>query len=382
MADKTPEQILTEKMNAMQEEIKANKDLGAETKKAFNEFVVGLKLAKTMNGTFGNKDATNEEETKVFEAVTKYMAVGAKFLPVEDETIIKAYKEKLFAGDDNPALGYLIPLNVSNDIIEYIRERSPMRQEADQITISKGNSYTTFREVTDSEYGAYTRAERQNVISTEEGKIEKVEIFVHEVTAMPVATLQMLEDAAVDLASWIRKKIGIVFAAKEGTQFVKGTGLNEATGFLLDTNIEIIISASSGAYGYDDLVDTQASLKTGYAAKAKWYMSRKQFAYIKKLKDSQNRPLINFQLLKEGTSMVLLGDNVVEMPDMPDVQAGGTKVVAYGDMSLAYLIVDRLGLTVIRDEITTKGAVKFWFRKRLGGKVVLPEALKILKTKA
>ena len=83
-----------------------------------------------------------------------------------------------------------------------------------------------------------------------------------------------------------------------------------------------------------------------------------------------------------GADAILLGDPVVEMPDMPDTQTAGTKVIVYGDMREGYQIVDRLGLTVIRDEITTKGAVKFWFRKRTGGDVLQPEALKVLKIKA
>lgn len=379
---KTPEELFAEKFDKMKENIAANKELSEEVKTQFKDFMTGLKVNKSILGTFALKDQKDVEGEKAWDATKDYLRVGEKHLSPESSKFLTDYKAKMLAGDDNPAIGYLLPENISTSIIEYVREMSPMRTEADTITISKGNSYTTFREVTDSEWEAYSREERENVVTTEEGKILKIEIFTHELTAMPVATLQMLEDAEVDLASWIRKKIGIVFSVKEGTWFVTGSGLKEAAGFLINTDIEVIESAVSGNYGYDDLVDLQAAIKTAYATNSKFYMSRKQWAYVLKLKDSQNRPLVNPSLLKEGTSKVLLGDPVVEMPDMPDVQTGGTKVIAYGDMRQAYLIVDRKGLTVIRDDITSKGAVKFWFRQRTGGSVVLPEALKILKTKA
>ena len=378
---KSPEELMAEKFVKMEEGILANKEVSEEVKKQFSDFLVSLKVNKDILGAFGAPDQKDIENKKAFDATSEYLRKGQRQSSSETIKFLDDYKAKMLAGDDNPAIGYLLPENISTSIIEYVREKSPMRQEADVMTISKGNSYTTFREVTDSEWEAYTRPERVNVVETEEGKILKIEIYTHELTAMPIATLQMLEDAEVDLAAWIRKKIGIVFAVKEGTWFVKGTGLKEASGFLNDADITVIESAASGAYGYDDLVDLQAELKTAYAPNAKFYMSRKQWAYVLKLKDSENRPLVQPGFLKAGDSKVLLGEVVVEMPDMPDGQTSGTKVMAYGDMKQAYLIVDRKGLTVIRDDITSKGAVKFWFRKRTGGKVVLPEALKILKTK-
>ena len=67
--------------------------------------------------------------------------------------------------------------------------------------------------------------------------------------------------------------------------------------------------------------------------------------------------------------------------DMPEV-ASNAIVAAYGDFRQAYLIVDRMGIRVLRDPYTDKPFVKFYTTKRVGGDVVNYEAVKLLKIAA
>ena len=66
---------------------------------------------------------------------------------------------------------------------------------------------------------------------------------------------------------------------------------------------------------------------------------------------------------------------------MPAVGAGAFSL-AFGDFKEGYLIADRVGMRITRDEITTPGYVKFYVRKRVGGKIRNSQAIKLLKIAA
>jgi len=80
--------------------------------------------------------------------------------------------------------------------------------------------------------------------------------------------------------------------------------------------------------------------------------------------------------LVSGVPNTILGYPYVEATDMPNVGANAFPV-AFGDFSKAYMIVDRVALAVLRDPFTqaTTGNVRYIARRRVGGQVVLPEAI-------
>ena len=53
--------------------------------------------------------------------------------------------------------------------------------------------------------------------------------------------------------------------------------------------------------------------------------------------------------------------------------------VAYGNFAQAYQILDRAGITLLRDPYSAKPYVEFYFTKRVGGDVINKEAIKIGK---
>jgi HK97 family phage major capsid protein len=69
---------------------------------------------------------------------------------------------------------------------------------------------------------------------------------------------------------------------------------------------------------------------------------------------------------------------VVEAEDMPDIGAG-TYAVAFGDFARGYLVVDRVGVRVLRDPYSAKPYVLFYTTKRVGGGVQDFDAIKLLK---
>ena len=66
---------------------------------------------------------------------------------------------------------------------------------------------------------------------------------------------------------------------------------------------------------------------------------------------------------------------------MPAIGANSLSL-AYGDFSRGFMIVDRIGIRVLRDPFTEKPFTLFYTTKRVGGQVVNFEAIKLQKLAA
>ena len=66
---------------------------------------------------------------------------------------------------------------------------------------------------------------------------------------------------------------------------------------------------------------------------------------------------------------------------MPDIGAN-TLPIAFGDFRQGYVIVDRQGVRINRDELTQKGRIVFDVYKRVGGGAGDFNAVKFLKIAA
>ncbi|KGJ01783.1 phage major capsid protein, partial [Paracoccus versutus] len=114
----------------------------------------------------------------------------------------------------------------------------------------------------------------------------------------------------------------------------------------------------------DVLITMQHAIPSFHARNAVWLMNRNTLATIRKFKDAQGQYLVTDP--KDGGVLRLLGNPIVEMPDMDNV-AAGTAPIMFGDMS-GYRIFDRVEMSILRDPYTlgTKGQVRFIARKRVG----------------
>jgi HK97 family phage major capsid protein len=137
--------------------------------------------------------------------------------------------------------------------------------------------------------------------------------------------------------------------------------------------------------GYDVLVKTVYTLNSIYRQNAVWVMNSNTARTIMQLKDQQLRPLW-VDGLAQGQPTRLLGYPTVIWEQMPDIDVTGggnsTFPVAFGDFRRGYLMVDRVGLRLIVDNVTTLGKVRFYISKRTGGCVLNPDAIKWIKTAA
>jgi HK97 family phage major capsid protein len=140
--------------------------------------------------------------------------------------------------------------------------------------------------------------------------------------------------------------------------------------------IQQVGTGTSGAFTYAGLLNLITSLKEPYQAGASWLVKRASVASIMLIQDGNGRYI--FQPIVGGNfnNTSLLGYNLKYANDMPAVAAGAL-AAAFGDFKRGYVIVDRVGLSVLRDAYTSKPNILFYTRKRTGGDCDDFDALKI-----
>ena len=207
---------------------------------------------------------------------------------------------------------------------------------------------------------------------------------------MPAATPSLLDDGAINIEEWIATEVESAFAQQEGAAFVNGDGVNKPKGFMAETSVDEaswswgnlghIKTGAAGAFASSDpgdaLIELIYSLKAGYRQNAQFVMNRRTQAAIRKLKDSDGNYLWQ-PPAGVGAKASLLNFAITEAEDMPDI-AASTNAIAFGDFKRGYLIVDRLGLRILRDPFSAKPYVLFYTTKRVGGGVQDFDAIKLL----
>jgi HK97 family phage major capsid protein len=352
--------------NENPDEIKSN----PEYKKAFDSY---LRTKKSIPD-----DIIDEE----FKNLVK--ATGAD---LTDEQI-RAYKMLLVGS--NPDGGYFVPVDRQSKIIKRIFETSPMRQIATVITT--GSEAVEFV-LDDGEFEAVNVGELDARGETDTSKIGIITIPVCENEAEPIATRKFLDDATINVEQWLQNKVADRIARLENEAFCNGTGAKEAEGFLALADwttlgqyereaLETRQTAAASVFDGDDLIDLQSDLLEPYQAKANWTMHRKIWAECMKLKDADNQYLLSPQMLFAGVAPQILGRPVKMFGDMNNAVEDDAIIMAYGDFSEGYTIVDRIGIRVLRDPYTSKGFVKFYTTKRTGGGVTNYQAIKRLRIQA
>jgi HK97 family phage major capsid protein len=125
------------------------------------------------------------------------------------------------------------------------------------------------------------------------------------------------------------------------------------------------------------------SLKDFYAKNATWIWKRSSTLAISLLKDTVSGNYLWRQGLADTDPATVLSRPFVECPDMP-AEGNGLKAVAIGDFKKGFVVVDRLGMETQRliEKYAEYGQVGLLFRRRVGGQVVLPEAIKVLTLKS
>lgn len=339
-------------------------------------------MARTPNHQEGKQGAT-ETEKKYSAAICNYMRGAGNEQELKQLHLQLKTEKKTLSSDSDQDGGFLISPEMSSEIITQVHETSPMRQYASIQTVGS-SSLEILHDLDRASSGWVGETEIRSNTGTPNFRME--EIPVHEIYAQPAATQRFLDDASVNVESWLAGKVSEEFSLQENTAFVAGNGVKKPKGFLSYANgvgfglVEQLETAGVGAIVGDDLIKLMYKLKTAHAPGANFFMKRETIQVIRLLKDDENRYLWA-PGLDGSTASSVLGHGVVEFADMPVVGANALSI-AFGDMKKAYQIVDRIGIRTLRDPFTAKPFVLFYTTKRVGGGIKNFEALKLLKIRA
>jgi HK97 family phage major capsid protein len=242
------------------------------------------------------------------------------------------------------------------------------------------------------EAGAGYAGEHTQGSDTTTPQVGKWRIPVWWIDTEPKTTQQLLDDANVDVEAWLSGKVSDKFSRFENLEFVTGA-TGKIRGFTTYTNTEDTGSGvpwgevgfvKSGANGdfaattpADKLFDLIGVLKNFYLPNSRWVTRRSVITKIRKFKDSQNQYLWQPGLIA-GQPEMILGYPISRFEDMPAL-ATNSYSLAFGDFRAGYQIVDRMGIRVIRDNLTSKPYVKFYTTKRTGGGILNYESFKLMK---
>jgi len=373
---------LSAKFAQMEQAQKAAKDQLEETDKLIAK--LEAKLSRPGAGSPEEKAAALKKSVNDWgRAVVLAHTIGIPNLSAEQQKALAdvAAEHKALSITPDTAGGYLAPTEYVREIIKAITLSSParslvrVRTTANKaIQIPKRTGQFAARRVT--EQG--TRSETTGLAYGLE------ELPAPEAYALIDISNQMLEDSAFDMEAELREEASEQFAVKEGAEFVSGTGVGEMEGILTNGSVGENNSGTAGTIAdangqANGLLTLKYALKSGYARNATWIMNRTTMGSVRKLKDGQNN-YIWMPGIQLGQPNTIDGDPYAEFPDMPN-EGAGLYPVAYGDFRRGYTMVDRIVMEMLRDPYTqaTSGNLRFIFRKRFGGKVVLAEAIRKLK---
>jgi HK97 family phage major capsid protein len=319
-------------------------------------------------------------------AVVRAQLHGAVNLNEEQGKLLAdvAQEYKALTLTDDTTGGYLAPVEYVREIIKGVTEFSPVRSIVRVRTTSQKSIQLPKRT---AQFAARRTTESGTRTETDGLRFGMVEIDAPEMYALVDISQQNLEDSAFDLESEVRMESEEQFAVKEGTEFVTGSGIGELQGIVTAVAAGEIQTTNSGSAAViadgngvaDGLISLFHALKTQYTRNAQWILNRTTLGAVRKLKDTQKQYIWQ-PGLSNGVPNTILGAPYTETPDMQN-EGANLYPIGFGDWKRAYTLLDRLGMQLLRDPYTqaTSGNIRFLMRRRVGGRVVLGEAVRLLK---
>jgi len=293
--------------------------------------------------------------------------------------------------------GFLTTADTSGRIISRLRDFSPMRRYANVKTTGKSR----LTGIINNGRNAYSwGAQGATVGESSTKQFGEYQIDVKKLIAYPKATEEMLEDADYDIEALIIDDATMGFAEGESYGFLLGNGVLQPRGLMTVPTaytgdntrawgtVQKFKTGVNGAFaatpnGGDVFIEAAMSLRSAYRSGAIWAMNRFTLAAAMKLKDSDGnyiwQPTWNLQDAPFGTICgIAIAPDFDHMADI----ATNSLSIAVGDLNQAYQIVDKRGISVVRDNITSPGNVNWYISKRTGGDVVNSEAVRFIEFKA
>jgi HK97 family phage major capsid protein len=267
---------------------------------------------------------------------------------------------------------YLVPDEFERTLVEALQENNIMRQLARVVQTSSG----TLKIPVVASQGAASWVEESASIPESDSTFGEVTLSAYKIATMIRVSQELMADSAFPLDTFLASEFGRRIGVLEEEAFISGNGTGKPTGFLQSAQAgKTAVAATSLTFDY--VIGLYYSLKAPYRNKAVFITNEATVELLQKLKDS-NQQYIWKPSISDGVPNMIFNRPVYTSSYMPAV-AAGAKAIAFGDFSY-YWIGDRQGRTFQRlDELfSANDQIGFKATQRVDGKLVLPEAVKVL----
>lgn len=290
------------------------------------------------------------------------------------DNVTPEVKNSLRIGVDGDG-GYLVPDEFERKLIDALEEECVFRQHANVIHTSSGERKIPVS----ASKGTAAWLEEEALVPESDDKFGQVTLGAHKLATLIKVSDELLNDSVFDIEAYIAKEFARRIAAKEEEAFFIGDGSGKPVGILNnDGGATVGVTTATNEITFDDVMDLYYSLKAPYRKKAKFFLNDQTVKAIRKLKDNNGNYLWQ-PSVQVGEPDKILNCPYYTTPYMPTV-AADAKAIAFGDFNY-YWIAEREGYSFKRlnELFATIGQVGFMATERVDGKIILPEAVKILQ---
>lgn len=315
------------------------------------------------------------KDSEEYKALQSYCTSGVNITPEE---------KALLRTDSQADGGFLVPSEMDTQITKKITEIDPIRSIARVRTTGAKSLEMAIRNTIPVATYEGEAAEGDESAST----YQSTTVVPYRQTFTTPITWDMLQDAAFDMDAEIASDAALAFAFGEGNNFVAGDGDKKPQGFTVNAGLVAAArdTAASGVLDPEAIILLTGDLKVGYDPV--YVLNRRTLALIRTFRadavsGGDGASAFLWQPGLNGpVSNTINGSPYVLSNSMPDVAAGAI-AIAFGDFRSGYTIVDRTGMSVIRDEVTQKrkAIVEFTMNRWNTGQVTLEEPIKLLRVK-
>lgn len=282
------------------------------------------------------------------EAFDAYTRRGMGGLTVEQRQLMMSNQAEIRAGATSPgsAGGFFIPTDTLNRITETMKAYGGLLGAANVITTGSGNPLNWPTNDDTANVGAILAENTQ--VTEQDVTLGQKTLGAYTYTSKLVRlSLQLVQDDVFNVESWLVRKLGERIGRAVAAHLATGTGTGQPEG--LFTNATAGKTGGTGqttSVTYDDLVDLQHSIDPAYRTGAQWAMSDSALKMVRKLKDTQGRPLWE-PSLQAGVPSTLMGSSVIIDNGIP-VPAANAKSIGFGDINAAYVVRQVAGGQMMR----------------------------------
>lgn len=350
-------------------------NLGKEIQRLERQEALDVELNRPINTPIIGKPSVPGMESKEGRASDEYK--NAFWNAMRSKAPTQEVMNSLSVGTDSEG-GFLVPDEFERTLVQTLEEENVFRQLAKVVKTSSGDRKIPV--VTTK--GSAAWLDEGEEFEESDSAFGQTSIGAYKLGTMLKVSDELLNDSVFNLENYISTEFARRIGAKEEEAFLVGNGEGKPTGIFNDTGgAELgVTAASTTAITADEIIDLVFSLKAPYRKNAVFIMNDATVKAIRKLKDGQGQYLWQ-PSLTAGTPDTLLNRPIYTSAYAPTI-ASGVKSIAFGDFGY-YWIADRQGRSFKRlnELFATTGQVGFLASQRVDGKLILPEAIKVLQQK-